>query len=274
MAKTTVRKSDLKAKCCRNCNDWGVVSEEIIPDIAYCIESGSKVNWYNVCRSFNWSRREQRGNSSISYKMHLPKKIYIGIDPDLRKLSAAIVTDDKKPLAVFLRRNKEGKDDQAVVNAAYLACRLVEDVIAYILSEAELFDPLVKAVTIVESQSMMHTKHKRDKGKKIKYEDILRVGQVAGCLMGAFSNMSEPLYLVQPILWKGNVPKDKAHNFMAHRRYYKTLGIAPVTGLASCIYPVYMDDLCKFSEDKINPGDFADINDSLGLALYGVKKML
>ncbi len=31
-----------------------------------------------------------------------PKKLYIGIDPDLRKLSAAIVSEDKKPYAVFL----------------------------------------------------------------------------------------------------------------------------------------------------------------------------
>ena len=208
--------------------------------------------------------------------MSLPKKLYIGIDPDLRKLSAAIVSEDKKPYAVFLRRNKEGKDDTAVANAAYMACRLVEDVIAYLLSEAELFNPLCKIVTIVESQSMMHTKHMRDKGQKVNYNDILRTGQVAGCLMGAFSNLSEPLCLVQPILWKGNLPKDKAHNFVAHRRYYNTLGIVAVEDLATCIHPApaQTEWLCRFSEDKINPGDFADINDSLGLALYGAKKEL
>ncbi len=198
-----------------------------------------------------------------------PKKLYIGIDPDLRKLSAAIVSDDKKPYAVFLRRNKEGKDDQAVANAAYLACRLVEDVIAYLLSEAELFDPLCKVVTVVESQSMMHAKHMRDRGKKIKYDDILRTGQVAGCLMGAFSNLSERLYLLQPIEWKGTVPKN-----IAHKRYYLSLGLDPVDGVVSNTFPLILPELCEFSEDKINPGDFADINDSLGLALYGAKKGL
>lgn len=199
----------------------------------------------------------------------LPKKLYIGIDPDLRKLSVAIVSEDIKPYAVFLRRNKVGKDDQAVANAAYQACRLVEDVIAYILSEAELFDPLCKIITVIESQSMMHTKHLHDEGKKINYERIRQLAQVAGCLMGAFSNLSERLYLLQPIVWKGNVPKD-----IAHKRYYLSLGIEPVTEIVSNIFPLILPELCEFSEDKINPGDFADINDSLGLALYGAKKGL
>ncbi len=199
-----------------------------------------------------------------------PKKLYIGIDPDLRKLSAAIVSDDKRPYAVFLRRNKEGKDDTAVANAAYMACRLVEDVIAYFLSEAELFDPLCKIVTVIESQSMMHTKHMRDKGQKINYERIRQLAQVAGCLMGAFSNLSERLYLMQPIVWKGTVPKD-----IAHKRYYKTLGlIQHPEQKVSTVYPASVGMLTTFSEDKINPGDFADINDSLGLALYGAKKGL
>ena len=199
-----------------------------------------------------------------------PKKLYIGIDPDLRKLSAAIVSDDKRPYAVFLRRNKEGKDDTAVANAAYMACRLVEDVIAYLLSEAELFDPLCKIVTVIESQSMMHTKHMRDKGQKINYERIRQLAQVAGCLMGAFSNLSERLYLMQPIVWKGTVPKD-----IAHKRYYKTLGlIQHPEQKVSTVYPASVGMLTTFSEDKINPGDFADINDSLGLALYGAKKGL
>ena len=198
-----------------------------------------------------------------------PKKVYIGIDPDLRKLSAAIVSDDKKPYAVFLRRNKVGKDDDAVANAAYLACRLVEDVIAYLLSEAELFDPLCKVVTVIESQSMMHTKHMRDRGKKINYERIRQLAQVTGCLMGAFSNLSQPLYLVQPIVWKGTVPKD-----IAHLRYYKLLGLKHPEQKVNNLYPACMGMLSEFSEDKINPGDFADINDSLGLALYGAKKNL
>lgn len=219
----------------------------------------------------NFARYVRNGASSNSKNIKTkPKKLYIGIDPDLRKLSAAIVSEDKKPLAVFLRRNKEGRDDQAVVNAAYLSCRLVEDVLAYILSEAELFDPFCKLITIVESQSMVHTKQMRDKGKKINYERIRQLSQVAGCLMGAFSNCSQSMYLVQPIVWKGTIPKD-----IAHARYYKALDIKPdANQTVQNLYPRNMRYLCEYSEDHINPGDFVDINDSLGLALYGAKKEL
>ncbi len=135
---------------------------------------------------------------------------------------------------------------------------------------------MCKVVTVVESQSMMHTKKMREKGHNVNYDDILTTGQVAGCLMGAFSNLSQPMYFVQPITWKGTLPKDKAHNFVAHRRYYHHLGLTAMDDLVTCIHPdpAQTMGLCAFSEDKINPGDFADINDSLGLALYGVKKYL
>ena len=199
-----------------------------------------------------------------------PKKIYIGIDPDLRKLNAAIVTDQKKPLAVFLRRNKEGKDDVAVANAAYFACRLVEDVIAFIVAELDEFEKDCEIVTIIESQSMMHTKLMRQQGKKVNYQDILMTGQVAGCLMGAFSNLSTQLHLVQPMVWKKGVPK-KIH----HGRIYKQLNITKneVTTVKN-LCPANLEGstplMCRWSIDNINPGDFMDINDSLGLALYGV----
>ena len=201
-------------------------------------------------------------------KMNKPKKIYIGIDPDMRKLNAAIITDQKKPLAVFLRRNKEGKDDVAVANAAYFACRLVEDVIAFIVAELDEFEKDCEIVTIIESQSMMHTKLMRAKGRKIDYEKVRRLSQVTGCLMGVFSNLSTSLYLVQPISWKGTVPKP-----VAHKRYYKHLGLeGEQHGSIKNLYPAseIVETLINWSIDNINPGDFMDINDSLGLALYGV----
>ncbi len=202
-----------------------------------------------------------------------PKKIYIGIDPDLRKLTAAIVTDQKKPIAVFLRRNEDKfKDDIAVVNAAVCANKLVQDVIACIVGEYSQFDVGCEIVTIVESQSMMHAKKMHEKGKPVKYEDIRRVGQVAGCLMGCFSKLSNRMYLPQANIWKGNLPKPKAH-----KRYYYHLGLAECRDkIKSTCYPdaVKYPDLYTWTGDKINPGDFMDINDSLGLALYGVKKGL
>ena len=198
-----------------------------------------------------------------------PKKIYIGIDPDLRKLNAAIVTDQKKALAVFLKRNKAGKDDLAVANAAYFACRLVQDVIAYIVAEMDEFEPNCEIVTIVESQNMNHAKRMREKGQHVNYQDVLMTGQVAGCLMGAFSNLSTRLHLVQPMTWKKTIKKIPHHN-----RIYMHLNLDPVKGQIKNIFPLISPELEAMSSDKINPGDYWDINDSLGLALYGATNNL
>lgn len=196
------------------------------------------------------------------------KKIYIGIDPDIRLLNAAIVTDTKEPLAVFVRRNKEGKDNEAVANAARKACRLIEDIIAYFVAYKEYDNCSI--VTVIESQSMMHTKRMRATGRNVNYESIRRLSQVTGCLMGAFSNMSSEIYLIDAITWKGSVPKD-----IHHRRIYNELNIAPIQGDYSikCV-PKDIGKLSTWSKDKCNPGDFIDINDSLGLALYGAQKRL
>lgn len=197
----------------------------------------------------------------------MKEKIYIGIDPDLRKLNAAIVSDEKELLAVFLRRNKEGTDDEAVVNAARASCRLVEDVIAYLVD----IGGVKEITTIVESQSMQHAIEQRKRGKKIDLDDIRRTGQVAGCLLGAFSNMSNNLILVQPSLWKGQVPKN-----IHHARIYGKLGIKPEDDKKmKNIYPCACPNNFQFmywSKDKTNPGDFADINDSIGLALWGLER--
>ena len=204
--------------------------------------------------------------------MNPMKKYYIGIDPDLRLLSAAIISDTKEAKAVFIRRNKEGKDDTAVANASEKACRLVEDVIAWFVGNyatSVLVGGQFEIVTVVESQSMMHTKRMRDSGRNIDYEKVRLLAQVAGCLMGAVSNLSNRMVLVQPINWKGNVPKPKAH-----LRYYGHLNIlASTERKVQNIYPADME-ICSWSKEKINPGDFIDINDSLGLALHGAKKGL
>jgi hypothetical protein len=192
-------------------------------------------------------------------------KYYIGIDPDLRKLNAAILTEEKKPLAVLLRRNND--NDIAIVGAARMACRLVEDVIAFLTAEILITDK-DSIITVVEDQNVQYTGHTNTARK----QDVLHVAQVAGCLLGAFSNMSDRMYIVQPGTWKGQVPKE-----IHHRRIYRELSIATdAKKLAKNMYPetVHEGYLIKWSHDKINPGDFSDINDSLGLALYGAVKGL
>ena len=199
------------------------------------------------------------------------KNVYIGIDPDIRMLNAALLTGDKdKPVLqkVFIRRNKEGKGDEVVANASRMACRLVEDVIAALVGDTK-YDDYDQIVTIVESQSMLHTQQMHKQGKKVNYDHIRRLSQVAGCLMGAFSNLSQRMVLVQPSEWKGQVPKH-----IHHGRIYSALNVGH--RIAECKdgygIPHVLTEYTDLSHDKINPGDFKDISDSVGLALYGCKE--
>ena len=189
-------------------------------------------------------------------------KYYIGIDPDLRKLNCALLNSDKKVLSVFLRRNKAEKGDIAVANAARLACRLIEDVIAYFTAEVQI-KATDEIITVIESQNIQYT----GKTNTARKQNVLQLAQVAGCLMGAFSNMSDRIYLVQPNTWKGQIPKP-----IHHKRIYTSLGLIKYDSSAKI--PSLGKFYSSWSPDKINPGDFEDINDSIGLALYGLERKL
>lgn len=201
------------------------------------------------------------------------KKLYLGIDPDLRLINAALIDQDKNAIAVFARKNKGLLDDKAVAAAVLCAKDLVNDVVLCIgkLNHRGLIDPSCTLVVVVESQSMAHAEAMRKKGIPIDYQDILTTGQMAGIMMGAFSALADKIVLVQPVTWMGTLKK-----VGLHPRYYKHLGLTPdpEKKVKKCIYPENMKELCAHSGGKINMGDFWDINDSLGLALYGAKKGL
>ena len=207
------------------------------------------------------------------------KKIFVGLDPDIRLINCAIIDDQKNLLAILLRRNKEPAGIQAVVGAAYQAARLAEDVLAYAVAHEGLDG--YETVMVVEGQSMMHTKKKRESGKKINYDSILQVGQVTGMLLAAFNNIAHQQHLVLPSNWKGTLPKG-----IHHPRIYNEIGLESyMMGSETDMTKAYAVPLCysepvglqaealtKFSYDQVNPGDFRDISDSVGLALFGIKK--
>ncbi len=199
------------------------------------------------------------------------KTIYIGIDPDLRTLNCAILLDDypvRKLLAVFIRRNKTKlTGDGAVSNTVKLAALLVDDVLDFFIGHPEYQNYDVKL--IAESQSMQHTKTMREKyNKKIDPNKVLQVGQVVGVLMGSFCGIVDGITLVQPTKWKGQTPK-KIH----HPRILNHLKL-PYKKLTTTIYPDCYKAISMYSGDKVNPGDFEDVNDSIGLALYGANNNL
>ena len=200
------------------------------------------------------------------------RKIYIGIDPDLRLLNAAVVTDDMKLLGVFLRRNPEGKDDVAVENSVKLSSELCRDVEMFLSNNIEEIHKY-EIVLCIESQNMNRTRADRQRGKNVKPEDVRRVAQVTGCLMGAFSNLVSVVHLLQPMTWKKTM-KDK----IVQGRAYKYLNLTsyPMGGKKEYCVPcdVTRARIIQHSHDKINPGDFQDISDSIALAVYGAKNNL
>jgi len=195
------------------------------------------------------------------------KTIYIGIDPDLRTLNCALLLDDyptRTLLAVFLRRNKTKQiGDGAVSNAVKLAALLVDDVIEYLIGHPEYQNCDIKL--IAESQSMQHQRHSK---RRIDPDDILHLGQVVGILMGSFCGIVDGITLIQPSKWKKQMTK-KIH----HPRILNHLKI-PYKKLTTTIYPECYKAISMYSDDKVNPGDFEDINDSIGLALYGANNKL
>lgn len=201
-------------------------------------------------------------------------KLYLGVDPDLRLLNMAVL-HDKTVEAVFLRHNHTGKGETAVAAAAVGVAGVLDDFIRFITSRPDL--QTSEVVLVVESQNMEHARHAREKAhRKVNYQDILTLGQIAGIWMGAFSEIAYRIVLVQAIQWKGQVPKH-----IHHQRIYSNLRW-PYTSQeypekynktnSGIVFPFSLDNYCRYSKDSINPGDFMDINDSLGLALYGAEK--
>lgn len=209
--------------------------------------------------------------------MNNPTKLYIGIDPDTRVLNCALLLSEppasiaglpvplsaprkNTPLAVFLRRNKSPyTGDRAVAAAVKVASDLVTDVVMFLKDRPELQQYPIALV--VEGQSIQHALHaRRNSGgtKKIDPDDILHLGQIAGILMGAFGEMAGGITLVTAIRWKGGVSKE-----IHHGRIYKRLG-----------WEKPPETLTAYSGEKINAGDWMDLNDSMGLALYGAEEGL
>lgn len=178
--------------------------------------------------------------------------LYLGVDPDLRTLNMAVL-DGNTPLAIFLRRNIGGRGDTAVASAVKGISGILDDFVRFMAANEDLQSREI--VLIVESQNMQQTAAYRRKGAKVDYQDILHTGQLSGIWMGVFAEVATRIVLVQPAAWKKQVPKH-----IHHPRIYSRIGWMlnePPSWIG------------KYSAVQPNPGDFLDINDSLGLALWG-----
>lgn len=199
-------------------------------------------------------------------------KLYIGADPDLRLLNIAVLRD-KTVEAIFLRRNKVGTGDTAVAAAAVGVAGVFDDFITWITVREDLQS--LPVVLIVESQNMEHARHAREKeGRRVNYQDILTTGQMAGLWLGRFADIADTVVLVQPMTWKQQVPKNIHHQRIYRKVQWNTPDIMEVQYDTTPLCPNPYTWLVKHSSVQPNPGDFLDINDSIGLALYGAESGL
>lgn len=199
------------------------------------------------------------------------KTLYLGADPDLRTLNMAVLeavspiadphyppTVRGVPLAIFLRRNVGGKGDTAVASAVKGIAGILDDFVAFLTKNEQYQNREI--VLVVESQNMQQAVQYRGKGKKIDYQDILHTGHLSGIWMGVFAEVATRIVLVQPMMWKKQLPKS-----IHHPRIYSKLGWMLNEA------PAWIG---QYSAVKPNKGDFLDINDSLGLALFGAERGL
>ena len=172
---------------------------------------------------------------------------FVGIDPDLHTLSVAVLDGDE--LTVHMVKHNGLKDEEAVVAI------LRELKHCYYLSHG-IYD--MSYVLAVESQNVTYT------GKKnaAKPQDQIHLAQVAGGVAAHFAD-ARRTYLVKPQAWKGSVPK-KIHQ----RRTLRKLGIEFEMMGGASPYPVPLNYERFVASGKANKGDWKDINDSVGLAIY------
>ena len=184
-----------------------------------------------------------------------PKKFTIGIDPDLTVLSMAII-DDKDTLHVVSRNNTSKTKNLSLeykVHAAVWEIRDLVDEVFTVFRKVGLWD-----VYIEDQYIARHS--------KAKPQDIVLLSKIAGAWAMAMANHSIDFHLVLPATWKGNCPK-RIQQVRTMRKMEIEYGLMG----KSDPYPVPLDraGLVPAPFKVPNKGDFKDINDSIGLAVYG-----
>ena len=172
---------------------------------------------------------------------------FVGVDPDLHNLSFAVLDGDE--LKVYVVKHSGSKGLPAVVDILreLRKCRYLY---------ASLTDkPYVLAV---ESQDSSYT----GRTNAARVQDLVTLGHISG---GVVAHLSEAqrTYLIKPQAWKGSVPKG-----IHQKRILRRLGIEFVMRGGKYPYPAPRQFRQYAGYGKVNAGDWKDINDSVGLALY------
>lgn len=191
-------------------------------------------------------------------------KLYItAVDPDIHNLALAHLTYDTglkrlvglKVDIVRIGRSLKGRE------AAVAMCQHPE-----LRPSVARRSKHSSCMVIVEGQEIAYT----GKNNKANPRDLLTLGMTTGAVLAVAD--ADLVLSPTPHEWKGSVPKH-IHQCRvltkAGIKYEMKGGKKPESQ-----YPVPLQPYRFYQEDsgKINPGDWKEINDAIGLGLWGIEK--
>ena len=182
----------------------------------------------------------------------------IGIDPDVHNCAFAYLTefDGRYDLKVQVIRQKEGKGRDA-------ALELIQQPDFQMSIDnypCDSSDWIAPDVLTVEGRDVRYT----GRTSKANPQDVCNLSLISGAAIAC--STAPVVYCPYPRDWKGNVRKD-----IKQKRILSGLKIQYVSKGGNSPYPVPMD-FEKYCIGKVLQSDWKDLNDAIGLAVWGLEK--
>lgn len=193
----------------------------------------------------------------------------LGIDPDISCHTCAVIAPDGDILCLMSKSKVKGKVRVSQEDKLALATESINHVVCAISNWGIRGDAIQ---VYVEHQNAAHCK----KEQKIKWQDLINAAHISGIWTGALSSKlcisPKQIHIVYARTWKQQQSK-----WINQRRTLDALGLEHKRMGGQKPFPTPTNDervetMFRFSPEKPNPGDFVDITDSLGIALYGHKQ--
>jgi len=186
-----------------------------------------------------------------------PKRFSLGIDPDLTVLSMVLIDHDDPRPKVLCSKNPTSKNErltpaQRVALAALEIRDLVDNAFTH-YRKVGLWD------AFIEDQYVSRHSNANP-------NDLLALSKIAGIWLGVLTTKNIDCHLILPARWKGNCPKGIAQS----RTLVKLkIDFTMIGGREPYPVPEDIPSLVPPHFLIPNKGDFKDINDSMGLAVWG-----
>lgn len=180
----------------------------------------------------------------------------VGIDPDVHGCAFAYITeaaDGSRNLKVKVIRQKEFTRR----DAAIAIIQQDKFGMAVHCPDSEAYFP---EILTVEGQDVRYT----GRTSRANPQDVLNLALIAGAAIG--ESVADAIYCPLPGEWKGSVRKD-----IKQKRILQALGIKYEMKGGKEPYPVPVN-FQQYCDGKVNAGDWKDLNDAVGLALWGLEK--